>query len=86
MSIGSAIAIYFIIWWLTLFAILPWGVRTQAEDGEVVPGTVPSAPSRPFLLRKAIATTIVSGIIFAILYALWSAGFRVSDLPLPGPR
>ena len=37
-------AVYFIVWWLTLFAVLPIGLRTQAEDNEVVLGTVPSAP------------------------------------------
>ena len=39
-------AVYFIVWWLTLFAVLPIGLRTQAEDNEVVLGTVPSAPAR----------------------------------------
>jgi len=39
MSVSFAIAIYFIIWWTVLFAVLPIGVRTQAEDGAVVPGT-----------------------------------------------
>ncbi|MCB1491238.1 MAG: DUF1467 family protein, partial [Rhodobiaceae bacterium] len=31
MSIASGVAIYFLIWWLVLFAVLPFGVRTQAE-------------------------------------------------------
>ena len=39
MAIATAIAIYFLIWWLALFAVLPWGVRTQAEEGEGMPGT-----------------------------------------------
>lgn len=32
----SAIAIYFIIWWLTLFVVLPFGVKNAAETGETV--------------------------------------------------
>lgn len=32
-----ALAIYIFIWWITLFAVLPFGVRTQDEAGEVVP-------------------------------------------------
>jgi predicted secreted protein len=63
-----AIAIYFTIWWIVLFAILPWGVRSQHEDGDVVAGTDPGAPVAPRLLAKAIATTIVSTIIFAGLW------------------
>ena len=34
MSVSFAIAIYFIIWWTVLFAVLPIGVRTQGEDGD----------------------------------------------------
>jgi predicted secreted protein len=39
-------AVYFIVWWMTLFAVLPIGLRTQAEDNDIVLGTVPSAPTR----------------------------------------
>jgi predicted secreted protein len=68
MTIPMAIAIYFTIWWIVLFAILPWGVRSQHEDGDVVAGTDPGAPVAPRLLIKAVATTIVSTIIFAGLW------------------
>ena len=39
MSLVTAIAIYFIIWWTVLFAVLPWGVRSQDETGTVAKGT-----------------------------------------------
>jgi predicted secreted protein len=68
MTTPMAIAIYITIWWIVLFAILPWGVRSQHEDGDVVAGTDPGAPVAPRLLAKAIATTIVSTIIFAGLW------------------
>ena len=45
MSLTFAIAIYVVIWWTVLFAVLPIGVRTQGEDGSVVPGTPESAPT-----------------------------------------
>ena len=70
MSFTSALAIYFIIWWTVLFAVLPWGVRAQHEDGAMVPGSAESAPIRPLLLRKALATTIVAGIVFGLFYGL----------------
>ena len=70
MSLTSALAIYFIIWWTVLFAVLPWGVTAQHEDGTVVPGSAESAPVRPLLLRKALATTILAGLIFGLVYGL----------------
>ena len=45
MSASTVIAIYFLIWWVTLLAVLPWGVRNQEESGEVAPGTDPGAPA-----------------------------------------
>ena len=63
-------AIYFIIWWIVLFAVLPFGVRTQAEDGSVVPGTPESAPARPRLLRIFLINTLVATIVFAIVYVV----------------
>ena len=46
MSLTTAIAIYFIIWWIVLFAVLPWGVRSQQESGAVAPGTDPGCAAR----------------------------------------
>jgi predicted secreted protein len=70
MSIGLAVAIYFIVWWTVLFAILPIGVRTQGEEGTVVPGTPASAPVRPRFLLIIGLTTLVSTLVFALIYAV----------------
>ena len=70
MTLVSLLAIYFVVWWIVLFAVLPWGVRTQEEEGDVTLGTTHSAPVRPLLIRKAITTTIVSAILVA---AFWVA-------------
>jgi predicted secreted protein len=75
MTISFAIAIYLIIWWTVLFAVLPIGVRTQGEDGIVVPGTPESAPSAPRLLRVVVLTTVISALVFAGLWALVRYGF-----------
>ena len=74
MSVTFGIAIYLIIWWTVLFAVLPLGVRTQAEDGVVVPGTPESAPTHPRLLRVVLITTIVSAVLFAAFWALVQYG------------
>jgi predicted secreted protein len=73
-SIALGMAIYFVIWWIVLFAVLPWGVQSQREAGEISPGSDPGAPARPMLLQKAIATTLVSAVVMALGYAVWALG------------
>ncbi len=68
MSLTSGLAIYFILWWIVLFVVLPFGVKSQAEHGTVVPGTEPGAPENPRLLRKVLQTTVISLIVFAAFY------------------
>jgi predicted secreted protein len=70
MTLAFGAALYILIWWIVLFAMLPIGVRTQAEEGEVAPGTAESAPHAPRLLPKMLATTLVAAIVFAALYAI----------------
>lgn len=68
-SIPLAAAIFLTIWFTVLFAVLPFGVRSQREAGDVVAGTDPGAPVAPRLLAKAIWTTLISAVIFAALTA-----------------
>jgi predicted secreted protein len=69
MSLSLGIALYIMIWWMTLFAVLPWGVRTQGEAGEVVAGTPESAPVAPRLLRTVAINTVVATICFLFVWA-----------------
>jgi predicted secreted protein len=70
MNLTALIAVYFVVWWLVLFAVMPFGTRTQEEEGETLLGTVSSAPVKPMLLRKAIITSIVAAVVVG---ALWAA-------------
>ncbi len=81
MSVTLAIALYFVIWWTTLFAVLPLGVRTQGEEGVIVPGTPESAPAKPRLLRIAIINTIVASLVFALVWVAFVRGL----IPLGAP-
>jgi len=72
MTTTTMIAIYFLIWWITLFAVLPWGVRSQTESGEVVPGSDPGAPAIHRVWRKLFWTTVVASIIFGVLYVCYT--------------
>lgn len=69
MSWATNVAIYFLIWWIVLFAVLPWGVRSQEESGDVPAGTDPGAPTAHGLVRKLVWTTVVATIVFAVFYA-----------------
>jgi predicted secreted protein len=74
-SISTAFAIYFVLWWVVLFVTLPFGVRSQHEDGESVPGTDPGAPIASQMGRKLIWTTAISAIIFASAMLAFNAGY-----------
>ena len=69
MALTTAIAIYFLIWWLTLFAILPWGVSSQYDEG--VAGTDPGAPRVHNVGRKLVWTTVVATAIFVVVTYLY---------------
>jgi predicted secreted protein len=60
----GGIALYFVVWWTVLFAVLPFGVQTQADDGVIVAGSEPGAPSMPRLAEKALWTTLVANVVF----------------------
>jgi predicted secreted protein len=78
-SISTAFAIYFVLWWLVLFVTLPFGVRSQHEDGSGAPGTDPGAPIATKMGRKLIWTTIISAVIFAIAMLAYDAGYLSID-------
>lgn len=64
MTISSALAIYFVVWWVVLFAVLPFGIRSQHEEGGGIEGTDPGAPIVHGMARKLLWTTIISAVLF----------------------
>ena len=71
MSWLAGIFVYFLIWWVVLFAVLPWGVRVP-DNPE--PGHATSAPANPNLWRKAVATTVVSFLLWLVVYWIAASG------------
>ena len=71
MAWTTMLAIYFVVWWVVLFAVLPFGVHSQAEQGVVSPGTDPGAPAIPHLRAKLLWTTLVSAVVFGAFYWLY---------------
>ena len=75
-------AIYGIIWFLTLFIVLPFAVVSQHEDGRVVPGSEAGAPARPMIYQKLAITTLLSAVFYALVYLLLTSGVLAQfDLP-----
>jgi predicted secreted protein len=76
MSVATAIAVFVLIWWVTLFAVLPFGIRSQHEAGPeqkpAAPGTDPGAPAHFSLGRKLLWTTVVSSVIYAACYVVYA--------------
>ena len=78
----SIIAIYFVVWWISLFAVLPWGTRPVAEPDSLTGWR--GAPANLAMRRKIIATSIVAAIITAAIYATFYfdlLGLETMDVP-----
>ena len=72
MSFTTALAIYFIIWWVVLFAVLPFGVRKPAEEGVAVEaGHDPGAPTELGMAKKLMWTTVIASVLFAICWVIY---------------
>jgi predicted secreted protein len=78
-TISTAFAIYFVVWWIALFLTLPFGVRSQHEEGEGAPGTDPGAPITTDMGRKLIWTTVISAVFFAAAWLAYDAGYLNVD-------
>ena len=70
MAVSTAIAIYFLIWWVVLFTVLPWGIRSQGEEG--APGTDLGAPLAPRIKSKLVWTTVVATVVFAVCWVIYT--------------
>ncbi len=88
MATSTAIAIYFLVWWVVLFAVLPWGVRNQEESGEVLPGTDPGAPAVHKVWMKLVWTTVIASVVFGILAVVYKLGLIPFEYlaAISGPR
>ncbi|OFW87623.1 MAG: hypothetical protein A3J37_03080 [Alphaproteobacteria bacterium RIFCSPHIGHO2_12_FULL_45_9] len=67
MGLVSGIVVFLMVWWTVLFAVLPWGNRPSEAP---VTGNTTSAPDKPKILKKFMVTTLVSAIIWLLIYGL----------------
>ncbi len=81
MSLSGFIVLYAVIWFIAFWCILPIGLRTQGDDGQVVHGTPQSAPNNLRLGRKLMWTTVVGTLVWLpIVLTIWLSGISIQDI------
>ena len=70
MDITGSIVVFIVIWWVIFFMSLPFGVRGQWEGGQVAEGTDAGAPQVHGLGKKALVTTGIAAVLWAIVWLL----------------
>ena len=68
MGITGSLIIYIIIWWIVFFAILP--IDVERNKSIRIEGEDPGSPENPKMIKKFIYCTIITTILFAIIYLL----------------
>ena len=71
MGITGSIIIFVIIWWIIFFSVLPVGIQSNKEKfKERIEGIDPGAPKNPKIAKKFLITTIITTLIFGVVYYL----------------
>lgn len=81
----SGVVVYVLIWWVTLFAVLPIGTQPDPE-GDPTAGGWRGTPQQPRMLRKVVITTLVATVLWLGAYGLIASdwlSFRSGWLALP---
>lgn len=85
MTITAAFVLFSVVWFMVFFCVLPLRFVSQADAGEVVPGTPKSAPSGDVVVRKAKITTLVAIVVWGALCAVILSGWiTVRDFDVLG--
>ena len=71
MGITGSIIVFVLIWWMIFFSVLPVGIRSKKEKfKEGIDGIDPGAPNNPKIGKKFLITTIITSLIFSVIYYL----------------
>ena len=74
------LAVYGVVWWVALFVVLPWGNRPIDQE-DIEKGQASSAPKRPRILIKMAANTVLSGLIWLVIYWVMESGLASFRAP-----
>ena len=83
-GVVNGLVVFLITWWLVVFLMLPIGVRSQHEAGDVTAGSEPGAPVAPMLAKKAWWTTIAASVVWIIYFTIAESGIVEQFLPRDG--
>ena len=76
MGITGSIIVYVMIWWIIFFSVLPIGIQSNKETfKDNIEGADPGAPKNPKIAKKFLITTIITSILFIVIYYLVNNGF-----------
>ena len=71
MGVTGSIIVYVMIWWIIFFSVLHIGIQSNKEIyKEKIGGNDPGAPKNPRIVQKFLLTTLITSIIFAVIYYL----------------
>ena len=72
----SVLAIYALLWVMSAFILLPFGIKTHDEAGiEKIPGQADSAPANFRPGRVAARATIMAAVLCALYVANYNYGW-----------
>lgn len=81
MNLTGGIVLYAVLWFLVLFVLLPFGQKSQADVGQITPGTPAGAPHEPKLKKKMLWATLIAGLIWgAIAYVILGGVITRADI------
>ena len=76
MSTTGSLIVYISIWWIIFFSVLPFGIKSQhAKLGKELHGNDRGAPKNPQIGKKFLITTLITSIIFLVIYYLVSQNY-----------
>ena len=75
MTITGALILFSVTWFLVFLCILPMRQVSQAEAGDIVPGSASSAPVDPRIGRKARITTLITVILWLLMCGVIMSGW-----------
>ena len=71
MGITGSIIVYVMIWWIIFFSVFPIGIQSNKEIfKEKIEGIDPGAPKNPEIIKKFLITTLITSLIFIVIYYL----------------
>jgi predicted secreted protein len=71
MGIVSCIVVYVLIWWVVIFCILPFNIKPLENNRD---GSMPGAPVEPGLKKKVLLTSVISLIVWVVVYLIVTSG------------